>query len=322
MRHRYDPLIAARKERNRVIFQETIGICREGGYDTSSGRVTLPSVVRFAIIEDHNSRHGNFGPFDKVFNQLCRGVKGEVFPERLTAEMLAGFRTTPRGCTHPRVGMIGGRRFIAKCGSWSAYSGDEHVHNEFVADNLLRAAGLNVPGSREYHVDFGDGCGVQTVRLAVYDDALNPIMNVWKHADMTLRAKIRAQTVAAYPIQALIAGIDTFTWDNVKVDSDGNLWFVDNGSSFDFRASGKRKGWFWDRHDVDDPKSGYLSLAKHPDQFGLHCILGRVDDAELWAAAKDCRFSQLVTELPDSYRRAELMAYATRLETVAGNIRN
>ena len=74
-------------------------------------------------------------------------------PETLTAEMLADFKTTPRGCTHPRVGEINGQRFIAKCGSWSAYSSDEHVHNELVADNLLRAAGLNVPASREYRVN-------------------------------------------------------------------------------------------------------------------------------------------------------------------------
>ena len=173
-----------------------------------------------------------------------------TFPAELTAEMLADFRTTPRGCTHPRVGVIGGHRFIAKCGSWSAYSSDEHVHNEFVADNLLRAAGLNVPFSREYRVDFEDGRGRQTIRLAVYDDALKPIMEVWDSADATLRAKIRAQAVAAYPVQALIAGIDTFTWDNVKVDAEGNLWFVDNGASFDFRACGKLKGWFWQRHDV------------------------------------------------------------------------
>ena len=138
-----------------------------------------------------------------------------TFPAELTAEMLAGFRTTPRGCTHPRAGEFGGHRFIAKCGSWSAYSSDEHVHNEFVADNLLRAAGLNVPFSREYRVDFEDGRGRQTIRLAVYDDALKPIMEVWESADATLRAQIRAQAVAAYPIQALIAGIDTFTWDNV-----------------------------------------------------------------------------------------------------------
>ena len=243
-----------------------------------------------------------------------------TFPAELTAEMLAGFRTTPRGCTHPRVGEIGGYRFIAKCGSWSAYSSDEHVHNEFVADNLLRAAGLNVPFSREYRVDFEDGRGRQTIRLAVYDDALKPIMEVWESADATLRAKIRAQAVAAYPVQALIAGIDTFTWDNVKVDPNGNLWFVDNGASFDFRACGKLKGWFWQRNDVADPRSGYLSLAKHPNQYDLRSILGKVDDAELWAAAKNCRFAQLVAQLPDSHRKAELTAYATALETAAMKI--
>lgn len=243
-----------------------------------------------------------------------------TFPAELTAEMLADFRTTPRGCTHPRVGVIGGHRFIAKCGSWSAYSSDEHVHNEFVADNLLRAAGLKVPFSREYRVDFEDGRGRQTIRLAVYDDALKPIMEVWDRADATLRAKIRAQAVAAYPVQALIAGIDTFTWDNVKVDAEGNLWFVDNGASFDFRACGKLKGWFWQRHDVADPRSGYLSLAKHPNQYDLRSILGKVDDAELWAAAKNCRFVQLVAQLPDSHRKAELTAYATALETSARKI--
>ena len=286
-------------------------------------------VVRFAIIEDHNSHHSNFAPFDREFSNKTEVdavrhkaavLRDSCFPNKLTAEMLAGFRTTPRGCTHPRVGEIGGRRFIAKCGSWSAYSSDEHVHNEFVADNLLRAAGLNVPFSREYRVDFEDGGGRQTIRLAVYDDALKPIMEVWKSADATLRAKIRAQTVAAYPVQALIAGIDTFTWDNVKVDADGNLWFVDNGASFDFRACGKLKGWFWQRHDVADPESGYLSLAKHPNQYDLRSILGKVDDAELWAAAKNCRFVQLVAQLPESHRRAALTAYAAALETAARRI--
>ena len=242
------------------------------------------------------------------------------FPVELVAEMLANFKTTPRGCTHPRVGDIDGHRFIAKCGSWSAYSSDEHVHNEFVADNLLRAAGLNVPFSREYRVDFGDGRGLQTVRLAVYDDALKPIMEVWDGANAALRAKIRAQVVAAYPVQALIAGIDTFTWDNVKVDPEGRIWFVDNGASFDFRACGKLKGWFWQRYDIADPMSGYLSLAKHPDQYDLRRILGKVDDAELWSAAKGCRFTQLVAQLPDAHRRPELMAYAKALEIAAAKI--
>ena len=240
------------------------------------------------------------------------------FPEELTAETLKGFVTTARGCTHPRVGTIGGRRFIAKCGGWSAYSSDEHVHNEIVADDALRAAGLNVPPSREYRVDFGGGLGPQTIRLAVYDDALVPIMQAWETADAALRAKIRRQTVAAYPAQALIAGIDTFTWDNVKVDAAGGLWFVDNGASFDYRACGKKKGWFWSRADVDDQERGYLSLALHPDQYDLRRILGGVDADELWSAAAAFRFRELTRRLPDSHRRKELEEYAEALDAAAG----
>ena len=327
-------------------------------------------VVRFAVIEDHNSRHSNYAPFDHQFNggsvgvssremvramkkmakkmhkrdtkprkfiDECKGanlikatlaqvretvanLKDPGFPKELTAAMLKDFKTTERGCTHPRVGTIDGHAFIAKCGSRSDHSSDAHVHNEFVADNLLRAAGFNVPFSREYRVDFGDGLGPQTVRLAVYDVALEPIMQAWGRRDAALCAKIRAQALAAYPVQALIAGIDTFTWDNVKVDADGGLWFVDNGASFDFRACGKKKGWFWDRADVDDPKTGYLSLARHPHQDDLLEILGTVSDNELWQAAAHIRFKDLVRLLPDSHRKHSLKEYAKALQEKAERV--
>ena len=98
---------------------------------------------------------------------------------------------------------------------------------------------------------------------------------------------------------------------------------MDNGASFDFRACGKLKGWFWERHDVDDPRSGYLSLAKHPDQCDLRRILGKVDDAELWTAAKNCHFMRLVEQLPEKYRSRELIDYAAMLEAAADkNINN
>ena len=98
---------------------------------------------------------------------------------------------------------------------------------------------------------------------------------------------------------------------------------MDNGASFDFRACGKLKGWFWERHDVDDPRSGYLSLAKHPDQCDLRRILGKVDDAELWTAAKNCHFMRLVEQLPERYRSRELIGYAAMLEAAADkNINN
>ena len=100
----------------------------------------------------------------------------------------------------------------------------------------------------------------------------------------------------------------------MKVDPDGNLWFVDNGASFDFRACGKRKGWFWTRSDVDHPLNGYLSLANHPNQLSLRTILGLVNGDELWASASKVNFSKLVSTLPESHRKAELEDYAAALD--------
>lgn len=235
----------------------------------------------------------------------------EEFPETLTAEMLSGFVTTERGCTHPKVGEIDGRRYIAKCGDWSMYSSDAHVLNELVADQFLRTAGFNVPPSRRYGVDFGEG--ERVVRLAEYISA-KPLMQVFGSADVTLRAKIRDQAIAAYPIQALIAGIDTFTYDNVLVDANGALWFVDNGASFDFRACGKRKGWFWGRQDLADPQTGYFSLMQHPNQDVLQTIVGRISRSELVAAAKGFKFKELVATLPDVYRQLEFESYAVAMD--------
>lgn len=239
------------------------------------------------------------------------------FPVALTAEMLAGFVTTERGCTHPRVGEIDGVKYIAKCGSWSPFSSDEHVHNEVVADKALRAAGLVVPPSREYRVDFRDGLGEQVVRLAEFAEGTVPLLVAWCRGSAALRRRIRAHVVAAYPVQAWIAGIDTFTYDNVRVDGGGELVFVDNGASFDFRASGKRKGWFWKRTDVADVSGGYLSLAAHPDQRVLRGILGLTTEGALWAAAKRYDFAALTRQLPASHRRAELETYSKLIDEAA-----
>lgn len=186
------------------------------------------------------------------------------------------------------------------------------------SDNILRVAGLNVPFCREYHVDFHDGLGEQTVRLARFADDAVPLVEAWRNGDERFRRKIREQAVAAYPVQAWIAGIDTFTYDNVLVDGDGNLIFADNGASFDFRACGKRKGWFWERKDVTDPRSGYLSLAAHPDQYVLKEILGQTTGEELWAAAKQYDFTALARRLPDSHRRHALMVYSKLLMAAQG----
>ncbi len=242
-----------------------------------------------------------------------------AFPKTLTAEMLKSFVTADHGCTHPRVGKIGERRYIAKCGAWSAYSSDEHVKNEVIADRLLREAGLSVPESREYTVDFGGRIGKRTVRLSEYVEGSEPLGFVWPKADAQQKANIRAQVLAAYPVQALIAGIDTFTFDNVRITPDGKLWFVDNGCSFDFRACGKPKGWFWTRERVEDPKTGYLSLARHPDQGFLRNLLGGVDALSLWKAAEKTGFTALAKTLPATHATKEFLGYAKALEDFAAD---
>ena len=281
--------------------------------------------VRFAVIEDHNSKSVNYAAFAAEFN-ACRAEarplvangRGEDFPEVLTAEMLAGFQTTPNGSTHPRAGWINGTKFIAKCGSWSAYSSDEHVHNEVVADEILRRAGLQVPPSHEYRVDFHDGRGAQVVRLAKFALGARPLEDAWKNGSDALRAKIREQAITAYPVISWIAGIDTFTRDNVLVDVDGTLLFVDNGASFDYRARGKRKGWFWNRMDVQDRTCGYLSLWNHPDQATLREILGPVvTDAHLWWKVKQYDFGSLVEQLPVDYQRHSFLVYSKMLMETA-----
>ena len=41
----YDPAIAAKKARNVDVYQETMNICRAGGYDTANGYVALPPLA-------------------------------------------------------------------------------------------------------------------------------------------------------------------------------------------------------------------------------------------------------------------------------------
>lgn len=246
-----------------------------------------------------------------------KSAKKDVFPKNLTAEMLRGFITTERGSTHPRVGEINGKEYIAKCGAWSTYSSDEHVLNELKADEFLRQAGFNVPASKEYTVDFGGRDGKRIVRLAEFKADTIPLAEAWKQGDETLRAKIREQVVASYPVQAIIAGIDTYKYDNIRVDRDGNLWFVDNGASFDFRARGLKKGWFLYRDNPLDPKSGYMSLARHRDQGLLRRILGGVDEAALWNAAARLDIQGIKNAFPNELLTRPVIMYINNIATIA-----
>ncbi len=248
-----------------------------------------------------------------------RGVEGEnggpgAFPAALTAEMLKDFVQTENGSTRPHHGWIDGVHYIAKCAryseAWTATS-DEHVHNEYLADRFLRAAGLRVPESREYRVDFHDGKGLRVVRLARFLENAKPLKEVVLRMGSHVEGWLKDQVVESYPIQSFIGGTDTFQNDNVLVDHEGRLWFVDNGASFDFRAQGARKhpSWF-DRKDPEDPHYGYLSLLKHHSQRLLQALL-----PESLAAGIIRRFDfvSLAHNLPEELKKPSVEAYAQAL---------
>lgn len=248
--------------------------------------------------------------------------RGDIlrFPKFLTAEMLTEFRTTPRGSTHPRVGWIGGHKYIAKCGTWSLYSSDGHVRNELIADEFLRNAGLNAPESRGYIVDFHDGDGPQVVRLALFQEYTFPILEVWNEAGIEMRKILRSQVGAAYPVLSFIAAHDSVAWDNIRVRPNGGLVFVDNGSSFDYRAKGQKKLWFWKRTDPHDLQNGYMSLYRHPNQKIIREILGDKAEKILWCLAAKYQFAKLVASLPEDYRRIGLLEYASALDNAVREV--
>lgn len=223
------------------------------------------------------------------------------FPEKIGYAALAeDFRQTVNGSTCPRHGMIDDAHYIAKCEHFQELAGcakttsESHVHNEFIADGVIRSMGFNVPESREYRTrDTG-----ALVRLSRFVEDTVPLAVAWAKGDGTARYKIRNAVIEAYPLQAMIAGIDTFQNDNVLVTKDGRLWFVDNGASLGWRARGGKNDRFWERADPNDRDWGYLSLRYHPNQRLLREILDGVSDQRLWEAAAMFDVRRFLDTLP------------------------
>lgn len=255
-------------------------------------------------------------------------VRHAAFPTELTAEMVAGFKKIGAGSTWPRKGEIGGVKFVLKGSRWGSYdaNADRHVHNEVVADGFLRAAGLNVPDSREYHADLGHG-GVETVRLSRLIDAVNfgerfDSLSVGSNQ----RRRLAHAVANAYPVLSFMAAVDTFKhnpMDNLMIGEEESVWFVDNGAMFGFRARGTliEPEHYETRLDPAGP-NGFFWLRDHDDGRHYYCQRDglaeifrseKVDDAMLIACAAKYDFVALAKTLPSDYQTDNLMAYAQAL---------
>ena len=76
--HPYDPAIAARKEKNRQIFQETLSICRRGGYVSTSGAtVALPPMGEVLAASVFYVDPPNVKGHPKVQSSVCDAVNDD-----------------------------------------------------------------------------------------------------------------------------------------------------------------------------------------------------------------------------------------------------
>ena len=259
-----------------------------------------------------------------------------TFPKSLTEGDLDGFRVTLNGSTEPFVGKIGHTTFIAKRGT---HTSDDHVRNEDLANRVHREQGLRAPQSRIYKVKgakdtrtpaqkyMDEVNGVkgpfsETVMLAEYIPNAVALDAAWNDAkrnrDKAKMDKIRDEVLKAYPLESFLAGIDVFQNDNALVDDEGNVYFVDNGAAFDYRARGGRKGWFNNRTDPEDPEHGHMSLLNHPSQKLLQDILKGVTEKDILASTRNYDFEAIVKSLPPEYQTPGLKQYATALNKLSG----
>lgn len=313
---------------------------RAGIGDISLSRAE--EAMSFSSYEDAEAVAKALSPDSKVLSKT--GYKAFVdkpmanpvkFPETLSESDLDGFHVTLNGSTEPFVGKIGDTVFIAKRGS---HTSDDHVANEHISNELHLKAGLRAPRSKVYtisgvedtrtqaqkYIDEVNGKpfnGTEKVMLAEYIPNAISLDVAWHEAkkarDTRMKKKIRDEVLRAYPFESFIAGIDVFQNDNALVDGSGNVYFVDNGASFDYRARGGKKGWFNKRIDPEDKEQGFMSLLQHPAQTVLRDILKDVTREELIEAMRAYDFEKLVTELPAEYQTSELKIYAKKLNEMA-----
>lgn len=128
-----------------------------------------------------------------------------------------------------------GRQFVMKRGN-----SPEHIREEFAADQLYRAAGLDVPAARLY-----DGPDGRPVKLAAYIEG-EQLGAFLKKATPAQAAAVLAEARKGFATDALLGNYDVagLDLDNLLVGKDGKVWRIDNGGSLRFRAQGALKSTF------------------------------------------------------------------------------
>ena len=296
-------------------------------------------------------------------------------PTALTQEQLDGFSYTANGSTYPMVGNVDGRNYIVKRGfepNRKNHDLTDHIKHEVAADQFIRAAGLNAPVCTTFELESKRAKAhlakleadeehttlkqwkeakkaaeqKELFKIAEYVDGGVSLVRSWHYGTPAEKKELQRQVVESYPIISFLMNTDAFKNDNVLVDKDNRIWFIDNGASFDYRAQGGKKlldkrgdylashrdpnakPWYFERTNPCDDVTGYFGLAYDNRQTLLQEILDgdkkagvpHVTDQQLVDAAKKYDFPKLVESLPSWIKdRGTMRQYAQTLQKVIQN---
>lgn len=138
-----------------------------------------------------------------------------------------------QGTTGPKLYQgADGQKYVVKAGKNAA-----HARAEELANAVYRAAGLRVPDSKLYETEDGP--------MAVHRYMEGKILSELSGKERDNALKELGKGFAA---DALLANWDVVGMgnSNILVDADGEVWRIDNGGSFDFRAQGDKEGKVFD----------------------------------------------------------------------------
>lgn len=202
----------------------------------------------------------------------------------------------------------------------------EALKNEQAASEMLRKAGLNAPDAVVFEKNG------QVYRLA---EKIEPSTGL----DQTpITQDIQRQLREAYPLLDLMYSHDAFRNDNIRVDQNGKVWFVDNGSSFAFKGYGDKKSasnpnWkgfdFEQRDDAagqplqgNDGNGGQKMYPAHygalyESQKKIQKYLGQMTTKDLLKEASRYNMTALVAGLPKESKCQALEDFAASLDKLS-----
>lgn len=202
----------------------------------------------------------------------------------------------------------------------------EALKNEQAACEMMRKAGVNAPDSVIFEKNG------EVYKLAEFIENSTPI------SQTTISPDIQRQLREAYPLLDLMYSTDLMKDDNVRVDSNGQVWFVDNGSAFAFKGYGDKKSisnpkWkgfdFEQRNDAAGPdlpgNDGNGGTKNYPSHYGalyeaqpkIQAALGQVSQKDLLKEASRYNMSALVAGLPKEFQSQALIDFAASLDKLS-----